>query len=411
MWRPHVLLQTERQAETMLLSKGGLPDVVVRGREAFMGNPNQIEILSSGPEAWNAWREKNPDVIEPDLSQNAPYYGLCESLLTGPVGSIDLKGSSHAKLSGVNLHRARMRWAAFYFGDFTQAIFAGGDLSETTMVESDFSYASLNGVDLSNANLRKSKFRNADLSGAILRGCDLTEADLSGADLRSADLRGAKFVRTNLSNSNLTGSRIYGAAAWGLNVQGAIQRSIVITDDGDPEIAVDDIEIGQFLHLMIDNAQLRRIIDGITSKVVLILGRFTSERKIVLDSLRDRIASLGYIAVVFDFEIPKSRSTDETVSLLGRMARFIVADLSDAKSVLQELRGLIPDLPNVPVQPIIISTQFEPGMFDLFRHYPWVLPVSRYRDVHDVVNDLETKIVAPVEAYLAGCVSTKKNAR
>jgi hypothetical protein len=145
------------------------------------------------------------------------------------------------------------------------------------------------------------------LSGAILRGCDLTEADLSVADLSYADLRGAKLVKTNLSKANLTGCRIYGAATWGVNVQGAIQRSIVITDDGGPEITVDDIEIGQFLYLMIDNAQLRRVIDGITSKVVLILGRFTSERKAVLDSLRDRIAELGYIAVVYDFETPKSR--------------------------------------------------------------------------------------------------------
>ena len=52
------------------------------------------------------------------------------------------------------------------------------------------------------------------------------------------------------------------------------------------------------------------------------------------------------------------------------MARFIVADISDAKSVLQELRAIVPDLPSVPVQPIILATQEEPGMFDFYRNMP-----------------------------------------
>ncbi|MBR1123703.1 pentapeptide repeat-containing protein [Bradyrhizobium lablabi] len=366
-----------------------------------MADQKQVEILSSGVDKWNIWREQNPAIVEPDLNQEAPYLNLCESLLMSSRSKIDLKGSARAKLSGANLFRAQMQWTAFYRADFTNATFAGGDLSDATIVKSDLSGANLNGVNLTNANLQGSRFASADLSGAILRGCDLTEADLSNADLRSADLRGAKLVRTNLSNADLTRCRIYGAATWGLNVKGAKQRSIVITDDGGPEITVDDIEIGQFLYLMIDNIQLRRVIDGITSKLVLILGRFTPKRKSVLDSLRDRIADLGYIAVVFDFEKPENRSTDETVALLGRMAKFIIADLSDAKSVLQELRGLVPDLPNIPVQPIIVSSQFEPGMFDFYKHYPWMLPVSRYAKPRDIINGLESKVIAPVEAFLA----------
>jgi hypothetical protein len=83
------------------------------------------------------------------------------------------------------------------------------------------------------------------------------------------------------------------------------------------------------------------------------------------------------------------------------MAKFIVADLSDAKSILQELRGLVPNLPNVPVQPIIVSSQCEPGMFDFYKHFPWFLPVSRYVDARDIIDGSESKVIAPVEAYLA----------
>jgi hypothetical protein len=116
---------------------------------------------------------------------------------------------------------------------------------------------------------------------------------------------------------------------------------------------------------MLNNQKVRDVIDTITSKAVLILGRFTDERKEILGALRDELRKRGYLPILFDFEKLSSRSTDETITLLARMARFVIADISDAKSVLQELRGIVPDLPSVPVQPIILTMQEEPGMFDL----------------------------------------------
>jgi hypothetical protein len=96
---------------------------------------------------------------------------------------------------------------------------------------------------------------------------------------------------------------------------------------------------------MLHNQKVRDVIDTITSKAVLILGRFTDKRKVVLDALREELRKRNYVPMLFDFEKPRSRDTDETITLLARMARFIVADISDAKSVLQELRGIVPDLP------------------------------------------------------------------
>jgi hypothetical protein len=110
------------------------------------------------------------------------------------------------------------------------------------------------------------------------------------------------------------------------------------------------------IYLMLSNHKVRDVIDTITSKAVLILGRFTQERKPVLEALRKELRQRKYLPILFDFEKPRSRNTDETITLLARMARFVVADISDAKSVLQELRAIVPDLPSVPVQPIKLLT-------------------------------------------------------
>ena len=110
----------------------------------------------------------------------------------------------------------------------------------------------------------------------------------------------------------------------------------------EPEVTTDDLEVAQFIYLLLHNEKLQRVIDTITSKVVLILGRFSSERKMVLDALRDELRKRNYVPVVFDFEKPRSGTTINTVTLLARMARFVIADISDAKSVLQELQAIVP---------------------------------------------------------------------
>ena len=174
-------------------------------------------------------------------------------------------------------------------------------------------------------------------------------------------------------------------------------RDLVITHHDEPEITVDNIEVAQFIYLMLHNQKIRDVIDTITSKAVLILGRFTDERKAVLDALREELRKRNYLPILFDFDKPRSRDTDETITLLARMARFIVADISDAKAVLQELRAIVPDLPSVPVQPIILAVQEEPGMFDFYRNRPSFLTVHRYADQEQLLADLGDKVIRPAE--------------
>ena len=76
-------------------------------------------------------------------------------------------------------------------------------------------------------------------------------------------------------------------------------------------LVVDDLELAQFLYLLTCREKLRNVIDTLTSKVVLLLGRFKPERKAVLDSLREALRIHGYVPVLFDFARPESKDTTE----------------------------------------------------------------------------------------------------
>jgi hypothetical protein len=80
------------------------------------------------------------------------------------------------------------------------------------------------------------------------------------------------------------------------------------------------------------------------------------------------------------------------------MARFVIADLTDAKSVLQELQAIVPTNPSVPMQPLILGTEAEPEMFDFFRAYRWMLEPYRYQDLTRLLATLTDRVIVPVEA-------------
>jgi hypothetical protein len=88
-------------------------------------------------------------------------------------------------------------------------------------------------------------------------------------------------VHTDLTGADLTGCRIHGVSAWDLKLDGARQQNLIIRGwyENEPEITVDNLEVAQFIYLLLNNQKIRQVIDTITSKAVLILGRFTAERK------------------------------------------------------------------------------------------------------------------------------------
>jgi hypothetical protein len=172
---------------------------------------------------------------------------------------------------------------------------------------------------------------------------------------------------------------------------------LIITPSNEPEITVDNIEIAQFIYLLLNNQKIRDVIDTITSKVVLILGRFTPQRKAVLDALREELRRRDYLPILFDFDKPASRDITETISLLARMARFVLADITDARSIPQELNVIVPNLPSLPVQPLLLKESSEYGMFEHYARYPWVLPLYRYETEDQLIKVLSEQVIEPAE--------------
>jgi Pentapeptide repeats (8 copies) len=195
-------------------------------------------------------------------------------------------------------------------------------------------------------------------------------AKLSGADLHGAGLTHATLVKTNLEGANLADCSVYGISAWDVRLARANQSNLNITPAGESAIQVDSLEVAQFIYPLLNNEKIRDVIDTVGKKAVLILGRFTTDRKAVLDAIRKALRNNGYLPILFDFEKPSTRDTHETIITLAGMVRFIVADITDPKSIPQELASIVPNLPSVPVQPLL-QNGFEPwGMYDHIKRYP-----------------------------------------
>ena len=172
----------------------------------------------------------------------------------------------------------------------------------------------------------------------------------------------------------------------------------MITRWSEPEISVDNIEVAQFIYLLLNNPKIRDVVDTIGKKGVLLLGRFTEGRIEILERLRDKLRSLGYVPMVFNFDKPETKDFTETVRLLANLSRFVIVDITKPRSSPLELQATVPDY-MIPFAPILQQGEDPFAMFkDLQDKYDWVLkPVIRYSSVDRLIEVLENKITKPAE--------------
>jgi hypothetical protein len=348
-----------------------------------MANSAQVKrLLRQSVEVWNAWRAKKPSV-DIDLSgANLDRAYLWQANLSGAnfegayLFQTNLSG---ANLSGANLSRAHLSGAYLWQANLTRANLSGANLHA----------ANLSGADLSDVNL----------IGANLIAANLSEANLTRANLTRANLSGALLVQTNLVEATLTDCLIYGISAWNTELSaGTIQHGLIITSPDEPAVTVDDLEVAQFVYLLLHNEKIRRIIDTVGRKGVLLLGRFTEGRIEVLERLREELRKRDYVPIVSNFDKPETKDFTETVRLLAGLSKFVIADLSSPKSVPYEL-GTIVSQTMIPFQPIIEAGETPFAMLeDLRRKYKWVLKTRSYSSLDRLIETMDDKIIKHAEA-------------
>ena len=150
-----------------------------------MTTEEHLRMLKQGVEAWNKWREENPD-MKPELSE----------------ANLLLANLSGANLQWANLGGADLRAANLNLANLRGAFLVSADLREARL-----ELASLQSAELVGANLQKADLWRANLQGANLSAANLTQVDLRAVEsIENVFLCGTTLDCTQLTKDQLGGA-------------------------------------------------------------------------------------------------------------------------------------------------------------------------------------------------------------
>jgi len=317
-----------------------------------MPNLEHIALLTQGRDVWNAWRTANPGIV--------PF----------------LRG---ARLEGRDL--------------------SGYDLHDAYLRRAHLNGARLDGCKLREANLSGAQLNGASLVEAEMAGVNLRAASMHGANLCSADLKSAILVNADLRNANLNGAHVYGISAWEVNLEGAEQQALIVTRPGQPRVTTDDLEVAQFIYVLLNHQKLREVFNTTTQRGVLILGRFGGGGLDVLRAIAEKLREMGYLPIIFDFERPQQRTYTETVMILAGLCSFVIVDLS-GRSVPQELQATVGTI-RMPFVPIIEKGSLSCSMVkDFYELDYFFYPPIEFETIEELLEQLPEKAIERAKSYL-----------
>lgn len=403
-----------------------------------MTDAGQIDLVRDRIEVWNDWRRKNtrivPDLAGADLAErDLSGANLARADLTGArLAGANLGGANlaRAKLFRADLGQADLSRANLFKANASQADLGGAnlnwaDLTSAFLVRANLSGASLLDACLKEANLGQASLFRARFTKAILRQTSFFKADLTGADLAGTDARGANFqeavledtclrgadaaganlcfatlLRTDLEGARLDNCAVYGISLWEIRAEGSSQRDLDIMPAQQPILSVDGLQTAQMVGLLLHHEAVRDEVLAITLNTALVIGRFPPERQALLTAVKEALRRAGYSPLVLDFHLPGTGDKNEIVKTLGRMSRFVVADLTGDRRVAETLDAVVHFLPSLPIQPIAqAGGETVSGV-----HYPkyrWVLPLWTFRGPDDLAARFGPDVVATAERRAA----------
>ncbi len=321
-----------------------------------MANTEHLENLKKGKKYWNNW------ISEKWRNQNLNYWidrGISNYLpaTRADLSNTDLTGFHD--LTGYDFYKVNFKNSNLKGVNFKGCKFRKSDLSNCNLQNTTFDHSDLEYAFLLNSDLGNSSFQYCQMEGVNLSATNLYKTNFCGSKLLKSWLNWARMIETNFKLCDLSFSRIYGASIWSVELEGAKQNDIIITKPDDSIISIDNIELAQFIYLILNNSKVKNVIDTLTSKVVLILGRFKPNRKRVLEQIKSELRTRGFIPMIFDFEKPQSRDYIEPVITISQLSKFIIADFTEPKIVLEEV-PIILSACVVPMVPIISNKESIP---------------------------------------------------
>ena len=81
--------------------------------------------------------------------------------------------------------------------------------------------------------------------------------------------------------------------------------------------------------------------------------------------------------------------------ILAGLAKFVVADVTDATEVRAELGNIVPKFTTLPIQPLVLAGKEQPITLKHLIKFPWVLPTFVYRDLDHLLGNLNNAVIGP----------------
>jgi hypothetical protein len=150
----------------------------------------------------------------------------------------------------------------------------------------------------------------------------------------------------------------------------------------------------------LDGDDYGALLSELSERGVLILGRFTDRRRKILEAIKQSLRQhpARYKPVLFTFDRPPSRDLVESIRWFAAASRFVIADLTEPKSVPAELQAIVPDCPSVPLVAIASGSTREYPLFKHIKRYKSVVEtIVRYDGETDLLKRLDGEIIKPAE--------------
>lgn len=288
-------------------------------------------------------------------------------------------------LEGTHFEISHLQGVDFQNLIFNKTIFARSymmhaKLQNSTFLNSDFREAYLgfanfygskflNGTSFIDANLDNAIIENSTFDEAVLNRTNLHNTNLRNSVIRSTDLSYCLFVKTDLTKTKIVNSKVYGISVWDLKTdKETIGIDLIIREK--PLITVGDIEIAQFIYLILNNEKIPNLITTMRTKVVLILGSFDDQSKPILEKIKELLPKHDLIPIVFDFNPPLEQRYIETVKTLALLSKFVIVDLSIRSGQYIEIASIVPET-EIPFATIAFEDTKASEMLKIFNAYDW----------------------------------------